>query len=75
MHLTIDASNDVRLSQLTITAPKDSPNTDGIDVGDSKAIQILNSKIGTGMFYLSCIIIITKYIYISPYDQLLFFLS
>lgn len=63
MHLTIDASNDVRLSQLTITAPKDSPNTDGIDVGDSKAIQILNSKIGTGMFYLSCIIIITKYIY------------
>lgn len=74
MHLTIDASNDVRLSQLTITAPKDSPNTDGIDVGDSKAIQILNSKIGTGMFYLSCIIIITKYIYISPYDQLLLFL-
>ena len=39
----------VRVSGLTVTAPADSPNTDGIHVTDTKNIQISSSVIGTGM--------------------------
>ncbi|KAG6488236.1 hypothetical protein ZIOFF_056995 [Zingiber officinale] len=47
-HLAITNCNDVLLSQLTITSPGDSPNTDGIDVSNSRRIRIEWSTIATG---------------------------
>ncbi|XP_074570314.1 polygalacturonase-like [Curcuma longa] len=47
-HLAIDNCNDVMLSQLTITAPGESPNTDGIDVANSRRVRIEWSTIATG---------------------------
>ncbi|KAG6484223.1 hypothetical protein ZIOFF_061018 [Zingiber officinale] len=47
-HLAITNCNDVLLSQLTITSPGDSPNTDGIDVSNSRRVRIEWSTIATG---------------------------
>jgi polygalacturonase len=38
----------VFISKLTIQAPDESPNTDGIHVEDSQDVQIVDSNIGTG---------------------------
>ncbi|RWR83107.1 putative polygalacturonase [Cinnamomum micranthum f. kanehirae] len=35
------------ISHLTITAPKESPNTDGINIAESTGVQIYNCTIGT----------------------------
>ncbi|PHT94658.1 Polygalacturonase [Capsicum annuum] len=48
MHLTITKSKLVEVSRLKITAPADSPNTDGIHVSGTKNIDIHHSYIGTG---------------------------
>ncbi|KAH9666638.1 Pectin lyase-like superfamily protein [Citrus sinensis] len=41
-------SDDATLSNLHISAPESSPNTDGIDISASQNIHILNSNIATG---------------------------
>ncbi|XP_077215596.1 putative polygalacturonase At3g15720 [Tasmannia lanceolata] len=47
-HIGIDGCNAVHISQLTITAPGDSPNTDGIHLQDAQHVVIDNSTIATG---------------------------
>ncbi|KAK4790432.1 hypothetical protein SAY86_017736 [Trapa natans] len=47
-HMNIFMSNNIELSGITITAPAESPNTDGIHIGNSEDIKILNSNIATG---------------------------
>ncbi|CAN0889163.1 Probable polygalacturonase At3g15720, partial [Linum grandiflorum] len=47
-HISISRCNNAVLSNLQITAPANSPNTDGIDIAQSTDITILNSNIGTG---------------------------
>ncbi|GER29219.1 subtilisin-like serine endopeptidase family protein [Striga asiatica] len=47
-HINLFACTNVRLTQLRITAPADSPNTDGIHIGSSEAIRISDSVIRTG---------------------------
>ncbi|CAN1166327.1 Probable polygalacturonase At3g15720 [Linum perenne] len=47
-HISLGRSTDVRMSHLTITAPDESPNTDGINIGRSSHVQIYDSLIGTG---------------------------
>ncbi|XP_022141107.1 probable polygalacturonase At3g15720 [Momordica charantia] len=47
-HISINACNDVIISDLHIIAPEDSPNTDGIDVSRSNNVLIQNSFMGTG---------------------------
>lgn len=47
-HIGIDNCNGVHVSNLHITAPKESPNTDGIDISSSTHVYIENSMIGTG---------------------------
>ncbi|CAK9165343.1 unnamed protein product [Ilex paraguariensis] len=47
-HFNIGDSEDIIISQVKISAPGNSRNTDGIHVSKSKNIQILNSSIATG---------------------------
>ncbi|URE02219.1 Glycosyl hydrolases family 28 [Musa troglodytarum] len=46
-HLQIFESRDITLDSIRISAPGDSPNTDGIHIADSTNIQVANSVIGT----------------------------
>ncbi|ERN07445.1 hypothetical protein AMTR_s00019p00250890 [Amborella trichopoda] len=48
MHMGIEQSTSVTLSHLTIRAPGDSPNTDGIHIQGSSSVTIENCNIGTG---------------------------
>ncbi|KAG7984898.1 hypothetical protein I3843_04G183800 [Carya illinoinensis] len=47
-HLHVFACKNVTIFHLNIIAPGDSPNTDGIHMGRSTGINIIDSKIGTG---------------------------
>ncbi|KAF5195135.1 Exopolygalacturonase [Thalictrum thalictroides] len=48
IHINLYGCQNMNLSSLTIVAPGDSINTDGIHTGDSTFIYIEHSKIGTG---------------------------
>lgn len=52
MHLGILDSQDVGISQVSITAPGNSPNTDGIHLQRSQHVRITNCNIATGDYYL-----------------------
>ncbi|KAK1288901.1 hypothetical protein QJS10_CPB19g00136 [Acorus calamus] len=47
-HMLIFGSKNISLDSLNITAPGDSPNTDGIHIGNSSNISINSSVIATG---------------------------
>ncbi|RWR83106.1 putative polygalacturonase [Cinnamomum micranthum f. kanehirae] len=47
-HISVNKCNSAVLSNLTIRAPGDSPNTDGIDISNLNNIQIHNCIISTG---------------------------
>ncbi|XP_021283061.1 polygalacturonase-like [Herrania umbratica] len=48
MHVSFEKCVDVEASNLVVTAPEDSPNTDGIHVTNTQNILIASSTIGTG---------------------------
>ncbi|XP_057778250.1 polygalacturonase-like [Salvia miltiorrhiza] len=48
VHLHLNGCNNVTMQNLTLTAPGDSPNTDGIHIGNSDLVRVLHSTIGTG---------------------------
>ncbi|KAI3409234.1 uncharacterized protein J3R85_019593, partial [Psidium guajava] len=48
IHVSFEKCSDVEATDLHITAPGNSPNTDGIHVASTRNIQISNSTIGTG---------------------------
>lgn len=48
MHFTISRSTAVRVSGIKVTAPGDSPNTDGIHITGSTGVTLQDCKIGTG---------------------------
>ncbi|CAM8955541.1 unnamed protein product [Rhodiola kirilowii] len=48
VHISIKKSTNVHISNVWITAPDESPNTDGINIRSSQRVTIKNSKIGTG---------------------------
>ncbi|KAI5396758.1 polygalacturonase [Lathyrus oleraceus] len=48
IHLQFQDSSNVRVSGLNVTAPEDSPNTDGIHVTNTENIRISSSFVGTG---------------------------
>ncbi|KAK4281876.1 hypothetical protein QN277_013322 [Acacia crassicarpa] len=48
IHVNIQESSKVKVSGVTVSAPEDSPNTDGIHITNTKIIQISNSVIATG---------------------------
>uniref|UniRef100_A0A0D9V1K4 Exopolygalacturonase n=1 Tax=Leersia perrieri TaxID=77586 RepID=A0A0D9V1K4_9ORYZ len=47
-HINVYKSKDVTIKNVAITAVADSPNTDGIHIGDSSEISVADSTIGTG---------------------------
>ncbi|XP_047958478.1 polygalacturonase At1g48100 isoform X3 [Salvia hispanica] len=47
-HLKFDDSKRVKVKNVTISAPENSPNTDGIHLQNSQDVEILHSDIGTG---------------------------
>ncbi|THU62886.1 hypothetical protein C4D60_Mb01t09900 [Musa balbisiana] len=47
-HIHIFQSRNITFDSIRISAPGDSPNTDGIHIADSTNIQVANSVIGTG---------------------------
>ncbi|KAJ9558792.1 hypothetical protein OSB04_013406 [Centaurea solstitialis] len=47
-HMVVNGCNNVRMLGVTVVAPENSPNTDGIHVQSSTGVTILNSKLGTG---------------------------
>lgn len=47
-HFAIEESKTVTLKHVTIKAPVDSPNTDGIHIQGSDSVNIISSPIGTG---------------------------
>lgn len=51
-HIKVYRSNNARVSNLHIKAPKDSPNTDGIDIAESTNVQVHDSVIGTGTYII-----------------------
>lgn len=53
-HVCLTECNGVTISNLHITAPEESPNTDGIDMGRSTNVQINHCNIGTGNFFFFC---------------------
>lgn len=50
MHVRFQNCINVEASHLTVTAPEDSPNTDGIHITNTQNITISSSVIGTGTF-------------------------
>lgn len=48
MHLSFQNCVDVKVLNLSVTAPGNSPNTDGIHVTDTRNITIQDSVISTG---------------------------
>ncbi|KAA8543073.1 hypothetical protein F0562_021432 [Nyssa sinensis] len=47
-HMTVTSCNNFKLEGLDITAPGNSPNTDGIHISRSDLVNVTNSVIGTG---------------------------
>ncbi|XP_048497633.1 exopolygalacturonase-like [Beta vulgaris subsp. vulgaris] len=47
-HIKLFGCENVNINHITISAPSDSPNTDGINIAYSRQIQVSNSKISTG---------------------------
>ncbi|XP_022735504.1 exopolygalacturonase-like [Durio zibethinus] len=69
-HITLFACKKVNVSKIELSAPADSPNTDGIKIGSSTDIRISSSKISTGD---DCIAILSgstnidiSYVYCGP---------
>lgn len=52
MLVSFERSQNVIASGLTVTAPEDSPNTDGVHITRTQNIQISNTVIGTGILNL-----------------------
>uniref|UniRef100_A0A6M2EV91 endo-polygalacturonase n=1 Tax=Populus davidiana TaxID=266767 RepID=A0A6M2EV91_9ROSI len=48
MHFVISHSDSVRVSDVLVSAPEDSPNTDGIHITGSTNVVLQDCKIGTG---------------------------
>ncbi|KAI3795964.1 hypothetical protein L1987_38625 [Smallanthus sonchifolius] len=48
VHLKFDNSRGVKVENITVLAPGNSPNTDGIHLQNTRDVEILHSNIGTG---------------------------
>lgn len=65
MHFTIARSQSVRIIDVRVSAPEDSPNTDGIHITDSTNVLLQNCKIGTGSYSMLPIRFIFLFFFLS----------
>ncbi|KAJ4706421.1 Polygalacturonase [Melia azedarach] len=65
MHVSFQKCKNVLASNLVVTSPEHSPNTDGIHVTDTQNIRITSSTIGTGD---DCISIVSGSQYVEAED-------
>ena len=49
-HISLHNCDGENVSNITTSAPEDSPNTDGIDISCSNHVQIQDANIGTGTY-------------------------
>lgn len=49
-HISINGCKNVKITQIKLEAPDDSPNTDGINISGSSNVDIHDTMIGTGMY-------------------------
>jgi hypothetical protein len=68
MHVSFEKSTGVQVSNLTVTSPEGSPNTDGIHVAGTQNIQITDSVIGTGIYISTYLLPISSDSYNFYYD-------
>ncbi|KAG8075301.1 hypothetical protein GUJ93_ZPchr0006g44634 [Zizania palustris] len=47
-HVTVIGSHDVDIRRVSIRAPRDSPNTDGVHIQGSSNVRVTDSAVGTG---------------------------
>lgn len=47
-HLKFDNSKGIKVNNITISSPEDSPNTDGIHLQNTQDVEIQHSNIGSG---------------------------
>ncbi|KAL1561424.1 endo-polygalacturonase [Salvia divinorum] len=47
-HIIIDGCHDAKLQNIKISAPEESPNTDGIHIARSSGVSVTNSRVATG---------------------------
>jgi len=47
-HLKFDSSGGIKVRNVTISSPGDSPNTDGIHLQNTRDVEIRSSSIGCG---------------------------
>lgn len=57
-HISVNECNDVIISNIYISAPDESPNTDGIDVSKSKNVLIQDSVIATGKYIIIIVVVV-----------------
>ena len=65
MHFIIARSDSVRVSGVQVSAPGDSPNTDGIHITESTNVVLENCKIGTGSYFILFFFSFVKIPYLS----------
>lgn len=49
MHMAFTSCEHVAVSGITVTAPADSPNTDGVHISASTHVELKDAIIGTGL--------------------------
>lgn len=57
MNFVIGRSDSVRVVDVKVSAPEDSPNTDGIHITESTNVVLQNCKIGTGSYYNTTLVL------------------
>lgn len=59
-HVNVLNCKNLTFQHVTITAPGDSPNTDGIHIGRSTGINIIDTGIKTGMIAFPSVMALSK---------------
>lgn len=78
MHIAFTSCSHVRASRLKVTAPAESPNTDGIHISGSIATLVEDSTIRTGPYhydYLQCYLLLLFSFFSFPFLFIFEFLA
>lgn len=60
-HIKFDNSKGIKVNNITISSPENSPNTDGIHLQNTQDVEIQHSDIGSGMYQCHSILFYCKF--------------